>query len=110
MNDHKFLVDLGIALFAALLGGLAARLLRLPLLVGYLLAGIAIGPHTPGFNADEHAVHNVATLGVALLMFVVGTHLSLKELGAVRRIALVGGGLQILGTVLLGVPLGLALG
>lgn len=110
MNPHGFVVDLGVALLAALAGGFVARLLRLPLLVGYLLAGIVVGPHTPGIIANEEAVHNVATLGVALLMFVVGTHLSLKELAAVRRIALIGGGGQILGTILLGFLLGLALG
>jgi monovalent cation:H+ antiporter-2, CPA2 family len=53
MNDRQFFVDLGVALLAALLGGLAARLLRLPLLVGYLLAGTAVGPPTPGFIANE---------------------------------------------------------
>ncbi|HTE20601.1 MAG TPA: cation:proton antiporter [Armatimonadota bacterium] len=110
MHDHDFLIDLGLALLAALVGGMVARLLRLPLLIGYLLAGIAVGPHTPGFIADEVAVHNVAKLGVALLMFAVGTHLSLKELSAVRRIAVIGGGSQILGTVLLGLLLGMALG
>lgn len=109
MGGHDFLVDLGVALLAALLGGLVARLVRMPLLVGYLLAGIVVGPHTPGIMADEHAVHNVATLGVALLMFAVGTHLSLKELAAVRKIALIGGLLQIGGTIALGFVLGLVL-
>jgi CPA2 family monovalent cation:H+ antiporter-2 len=110
VHSQAFLTDLSLALLAALAGGFLARLLRLPLLIGYLLAGIAVGPHTPGFIADEVAVHSVATLGVALLMFAVGTHLSLKELQAVRRIALLGGGLQLIGTILLGTTLGLALG
>ncbi len=110
MSEHKFIVDLGLALLAALVGGMVARALRMPLLIGYLAAGVAVGPHTPGFIADEKAVHSVASLGVALLMFVVGTHLSLKELHAVRRVALIGGTSQIVGTILLGVLLGPALG
>ncbi|HEU4753226.1 MAG TPA: cation:proton antiporter, partial [Armatimonadota bacterium] len=110
MHDHHFLTALGTALLAALAGGIVARLLRLPLLVGYLLAGVVVGPHTPGIVADEQTVRPVAQLGVALLMFAVGTHLSLRELGAARRIALIGGGGQILGTLLLGFALGVALG
>lgn len=110
MTGHHFLTELALALLAALAGGLLAHRLRLPLLVGYLLAGIAVGPHTPGFIADPESVHDVATLGVALLMFAVGTHLSLKELAAVRHIALVGGGLQLAGTILLGLLVGMALG
>jgi K+:H+ antiporter len=102
LNDHDFYRELSLALLAALAGGVLARLVRLPLLVGYLLAGIVVGPHTPGFVADPESVHAVAQLGVALLMFAVGTHLSLKEL--------LGGGLQILGTILLGFLVGLALG
>lgn len=110
MEGEHFVEHLGKALLAALAGGLVARLLRLPLLVGYLAAGIVIGPHTPGFTANERSLHDVATLGVALLMFAVGTHLSLRELAAVRRIALIGGSIQIVGTILLGLLLGLWLG
>ena len=87
-----------------------ARWLKLPLLVGYLLAGMVVGPHTPGVVADEGSVHDTARLGVALLMFAVGTHLSLRELQSMRRIALVGGGLQILLTTLAGFVVGVALG
>lgn len=110
MSSPHFLAHLGVALAAALVGGIIARALRLPLLVGYLVAGIVVGPHTPGVVANEESVHSVATLGVALLMFAVGTHLSLKELAAVRRIALIGGGIQILGTIALGFAVGMALG
>jgi len=110
MGDTSLLTNLAIVVAVALMGGLLARWVGLPPLLGYLLAGVAIGPHTPGFIADEHAVHGVAHLGVALLMFAVGTHFSLGELRAMRRIALVGGGLQILGTILLGFLVGLALG
>ena len=72
-------------LSAALVGGFAARLLKLPVLVGYLLAGVAIGPHTPGLLADEETVQNVANVGVILLMFGVGLHFSLRDLMSVRR-------------------------
>ncbi len=105
-----FLGQIGIVLVAALIGGLVARALRLPVLIGYLLAGIVIGPHTPGFIADEETVKTVADLGVALLMFAVGVQFSLDELNHVRRIALLGGGAQILGTVALGLGLGILFG
>lgn len=110
MHLHGLLPNLGMALLAAVLGGFAARLLRLPLLVGYLLAGVAVGPHTPGLTADADAVHEVAKLGVALLMFAVGVQFHLEDMLAIRRIALVGGTLQIGGTILLGWLVGLALG
>lgn len=106
----EFLGQIGIVLVAALLGGLVARALRLPVLIGYLLAGIVIGPHTPGFIANEETVKTVADLGVALLMFAVGVQFSLDELNHVRRIALIGGGAQILGTVALGLGLGVLFG
>jgi monovalent cation:H+ antiporter-2, CPA2 family len=110
MDGHTFLVNLGIALIAAFVGGLAARLMRLPVLIGYLLAGIAIGPYTPGMVANREAVEPVAELGVAFLMFAVGVHFSLKELRALWRTAVFGGGLQILGTTLLGIGVGMSLG
>lgn len=110
MNEHVFLLNIGIALCAALAGGVLARLARLPVLIGYLVAGIVIGPYTPGIFASPDAVNLVATLGVALLMFAVGVHFSLEELRAVQRVALLGGAIQIVGTTLLGVLLGLAFG
>lgn len=106
----ELLGEVGVALLAALLGGILARALRLPVLVGYLLAGVAVGPYTPGFIADETLVRLVADLGVALLMFAVGVHFSLDELNQVRRYALVGGAVQIIGTIVLGLLLGLAFG
>jgi CPA2 family monovalent cation:H+ antiporter-2 len=106
----EFLGEVGVVLVAALLGGIVARALRLPVLIGYLVAGALIGPHTPGFIADETTVRTVADLGVALLMFAVGVQFSLDELNHVRRIALVGGGAQIVGTILLGLGLGVLFG
>lgn len=79
---------------ALLLGFVAVRL-RLPALVGYLLAGVAIGPATPGFVADIGLAGELAEIGVMLLMFGVGLHFSLDDLMSVRRIAVPGAVLQI---------------
>ncbi|MDM0048164.1 YbaL family putative K(+) efflux transporter [Variovorax sp. J22R115] len=89
---------LGLAL---VLGFLAARL-RLPALVGYLLAGVIIGPFTPGFVADASIAAQLAEIGVMLLMFGVGLHFSLDDLLAVRKIALPGALVQIAVATLLG--------
>jgi monovalent cation:H+ antiporter-2, CPA2 family len=110
MHDHAFLLNLAEAIAAGLAGGLLARLLRLPVIVGYLVAGVAIGPYTPGIFADVKTVTPVANLGVILLMFAVGVQFSLHELNAVRRIALMGGGIQIIGTILIGLLIGLSFG
>jgi monovalent cation:H+ antiporter-2, CPA2 family len=110
MDTGGLLVNLGIVLGAALIGGLVSRLLRLPIIVGYLLAGIAVGPYTPGFIADVDAVQEVANLGVILLMFAVGVQFSLRDLKTIRRTAFLGGAIQILGTILLGVGIALLLG
>lgn len=92
---------LGLAL---LLGFIAARL-KLPALVGYLLAGIAIGPATPGFVADVELSSQLAEIGVMLLMFGVGLHFSVEDLLAVRRIALPGAIVQIAVATMLGASL-----
>jgi CPA2 family monovalent cation:H+ antiporter-2 len=89
---------LGLAL---VLGFLAARL-RLPALVGYLLAGVIIGPFTPGFVADAGIAAQLAEIGVMLLMFGVGLHFSLDDLLAVRKIALPGAIVQMVVATLLG--------
>ena len=90
---------LGLAL---VLGFLAARL-RLPALVGYLLAGVLIGPYTPGFVADVKIAAQLAEIGVMLLMFGVGLHFSLGDLMAVRRIAIPGAIVQMAAATLMGV-------
>lgn len=86
---------------ALILGMLAARA-KLPALVGYLLAGIIIGPYSPGFTADSEIAHQLAEIGVMLLMFGVGLHFSLEDLWDVRRVALPGAILQIAVATLLG--------
>ena len=79
-----------VSLAVAFLGGFLAVRLRLPPLLGYLLAGVVVGPFTPGFVADMHLAAELAEIGVMLLMFGVGMHFSLSDLLAVRTIALSG--------------------
>lgn len=88
------------------LGFVAARL-RLPALVGYLLAGVVIGPYTPGFVADAAMASQLAEIGVMLLMFGVGLHFSLGDLLAVRKIAVPGAVVQMMVATALGVALAL---
>jgi CPA2 family monovalent cation:H+ antiporter-2 len=90
-------------------GALAQRL-RLSPLVGYLLAGIAVGPFTPGFVADQHLALELAEIGVVLLMFGVGLHFSLKDLLRVRAIAVPGAVVQMGVATALGLGLGLLMG
>lgn len=94
----------GLALAFAL--GFAARLARLPPLLGYIAAGIVVGPHTPGFVADPHITTALAEIGVALLLFAVGLHFRARDLGAVWRIALPGALLQVAFATLLGAAAG----
>ena len=79
-------------LVLAFILGMLANKLRISPLVGYLLAGVLAGPFTPGFVADTKLAPELAELGVILLMFGVGLHFSLKDLMAVKSIAIPGGG------------------
>ncbi|HEY0052933.1 MAG TPA: YbaL family putative K(+) efflux transporter [Caulobacteraceae bacterium] len=97
-------------LVLAFVFGAAAQRLRLPPLVGYLIAGVAVGPFTPGFVADQSLAPELAEIGVILLMFGVGLHFSLKDLLSVRAIAIPGAMVQIAVATALGVALALALG
>jgi CPA2 family monovalent cation:H+ antiporter-2 len=110
--DHEpvFITTIAIGLTAAFIGGLAARRLGLPPIVGYILAGVAIGPFTPGVAADPEIATQLAELGVILLMFGVGIHFSFRDLLAVRSIAIPGALIQTAVAVALGVALGSALG
>jgi CPA2 family monovalent cation:H+ antiporter-2 len=85
-----FLVNLSVSLVLALVLGFAAQRLRLSPIIGYLLAGIAVGPSTPGFVADPKMAHDFAEVGIILLIFGVGMHLNFNDLLAVRRIAIPG--------------------
>lgn len=95
--------------FAFLFGALAQKL-RISPLVGYLVAGIAVGPFTPGFVADQSLANELAEIGVILLMFGVGLHFSLKDLLSVKAIAVPGALVQIGLATLFGLGLGLLLG
>ncbi|MEO8134393.1 MAG: cation:proton antiporter, partial [Betaproteobacteria bacterium] len=99
-----------ITTIAAVLGfgpafGMPALRLKLPALVGYLAAGIVIGPATPGFVADIKLAGQLAEIGVMLLMFGVGLHFSLGDLLDVRKIALPGAILQIIVATALGMAM-----
>ena len=95
MAPHGLILTITIALGAAFLGGFVAARLRLPPLVGYLAAGIAVGPFTPGLAADPAVATELAEVGVILLMFGVGLNFSLEDLWAVRWVAVPGAVLQI---------------
>ncbi|HJS74437.1 MAG TPA: cation:proton antiporter, partial [Vicinamibacteria bacterium] len=84
-----------LALAYALIGGLVARRLGLPTIVGYLLAGVALGPFTPGLTGDTESIQQLAELGVILLMFGIGLHFTLSDLWEVRDIAIPGAVLQM---------------
>lgn len=100
-----------VALALAFALGFAARLLRLPPLLGYIAAGIAVGPHTPGFVADPSVTSALAEIGVALLLFAVGLHFRARDLVAVWRVAVPGALAQIAAGTLIGAMAGaLALG
>ncbi len=103
-------MNIAVALTAALLGGLLARRLGLPTLVGYLLVGVVIGPFTPGFVGDAKTIALLAELGVIFLMFGVGLHFSLGDLARVRRVAVPGALGQMTVTTVLGASLGMLLG
>jgi CPA2 family monovalent cation:H+ antiporter-2 len=95
VHDLPLLVNIAVGLGAALVGGVLARLARVPAIVGYLLAGVAIGPFTPGFVGDVRAIGQLAELGVVFLMFGVGLHFSLRDLWRVRQVAVPGAAGQI---------------
>jgi CPA2 family monovalent cation:H+ antiporter-2 len=90
--------------------GLLAHRLRIQPLAGYVLAGIVVSPATPGFSADPALAHELAEIGVILLMFGVGLHFSFKDLLAVARIAVPGAIIQIIVATLMGYGLGHLLG
>jgi monovalent cation:H+ antiporter-2, CPA2 family len=94
-HDIALISTMAASLVYALVGGYIAIRLRLPPLLGYLLAGIAVGPFTPGFVADAKLAPQLAEIGVILLMFGVGMHFSIRDLLAVRKIAIPGALVQI---------------
>ncbi len=101
-HEVSLITTIAAALGLAMVLGFVASRLRMPPLVGYLLAGIVIGPATPGFVADVALTSQLAEIGVMLLMFGVGLHFSLDDLLAVRRIAVPGALVQIAVATVLG--------
>jgi len=104
-HNISLITTIAAALGFGLLFGYLATRLKLPALVGYLAAGIIIGPATPGFVADTALAGQLAEIGVMLMMFGVGLHFSLDDLWAVRRVALPGAVLQIAVATALGMAL-----
>ena len=104
-HDISLIATISMGLVLAFIGGMIANKLRLPPLVGYLLAGVALGPFTPGFVGDAHIAGQLAEIGVMLLMFGVGLHFSINDLLAVRGIAIPGAIAQIAVATLFGVAL-----
>jgi len=105
MHSLPLLINISIALGVAFVGGILARRIGLPTIAGYLLAGIAIGPFTPGFVGDIDTIRQLAELGVIFLMFGVGLHFSLADLWRVRDIAIPGALVQTGLSTLLGIAL-----
>src|ERR1700742_3223457 len=104
-HETELIATITMSLACAAAGGGAAARLRLPPLVGYLVAGFIVGPFTPGFVADAHLAPQLAEIGVILLMFGVGTHFSIRDLIAVRGVALPGAFTQIVVATALGAGL-----
>jgi CPA2 family monovalent cation:H+ antiporter-2 len=109
-HSNPLIALLVIGLGLAFLFGTLANRLKTSLLVGYLVAGVAVGPFTPGFNADQGLALQLAEVGVILLMFGVGLHFSVKDLMAVRAIAIPAALLQMAAAILMGEALGWVLG
>ncbi|HEY6529569.1 MAG TPA: YbaL family putative K(+) efflux transporter [Cellvibrionaceae bacterium] len=96
LHHTPLITTIAAALGLALVLGFIAARLKLPALVGYLLAGVIIGPFTPGFVADTNLAGELAEIGVMLLMFGVGLHFSIEDLMLVRKVAIPGALIQIL--------------
>lgn len=102
MQSLSLLVNIATALGAAFIGGLIVQRIGLPAIIGYLLAGVAIGPFTPGFVGDGNTISQLAELGIVFLMFGVGLHFSFSDLWKVRDVAIMGALGQMAATVALG--------
>ncbi len=99
--------DIAIIIVAALIGGSIAHLLRQPLIIGFILAGVVVGPYTGIIAISEvHNIELLAEIGVALLLFALGLEFSLKELNPVRNIAIFGTPIQIILTIIYGMGIG----
>jgi CPA2 family monovalent cation:H+ antiporter-2 len=104
-HNTPLIATLAIGLGLAFVFGVLAHRLKISPLVGYLLAGVAVGPFTPGIVADQDMANQLAEIGVILLMFAVGLHFSLKDLMAVWRVAVPGSLGRLAGATLMGIGL-----
>jgi CPA2 family monovalent cation:H+ antiporter-2 len=109
-HHTPLIATISVGLVLAFAFGLLAHRLKISPLVGYLMAGVAVGPFTPGFVADAELAAELAEIGVILLMFAVGLHFSLKDLMSVRNIAVPGAVVQIAVATLMGMALAWSLG
>ncbi len=109
-HETSLIATIAVSLTFAFVGGFVAVRLRLPPLVGYLLAGVAVGPFTPGFVADPKLAPQLAEIGVILLMFGVGMHFSVRDLLAVRAVAVPGAVVQIAVATVLGIGIAFSWG
>lgn len=108
--DYTLINTIIASIVTAFIFGMLAKKLRLPAIFGYLLAGVAIGPNTPGFVANVSLAKQLAEIGIILLMFGVGLHFSFRDLLEGRKIALPGAITQILFATIIGAGLGVVLG
>ena len=106
MGELGLLADMAIVLAAALLGGIIARRLKLPIIIGYILSGVAIGPYGLKLVQDVKDVETLATIGVVLLMFTIGMEFSFKVLRDIGKVAVFGGIAQIIATAAMGFGVG----
>ena len=110
MHHTSLIATIVAGLGLAFVFGALANRFKLPVLVGYLLAGVIVGPFTPGYVADQELAPQLAEIGVILLMFGVGLHFSVKDLMSVRKIAIPGAVVQIAAATAMGVGLAHLLG
>jgi CPA2 family monovalent cation:H+ antiporter-2 len=106
----RFLLNMGLAVLAALVAGALAQRVGLPTIVGYVLAGVVVGPLATGVVGQPERIAALANIGVVLLLFAIGVEFSLHELRRVGRIAVVGGLIQVAVTLTVGAALMVALG
>ena len=110
MGELGIGLGLIIILAAAIIGGILAHRLKLPIILGYLVGGIVVGPYGFGFVGDSETVHVLANIGVILLLFTLGLEFSIRELIRMGKVAILGGSIQILLTASFGLALGRILG
>jgi CPA2 family monovalent cation:H+ antiporter-2 len=109
-GDYNLIISLVGGILAAVVGGYIAHFLKLPVMIGFILAGMAIGPYTPGPVTSVQDVLTLAEIGVAFLMFSLGTEFSINEIKHVGKPAVLGAVVQTGLFIALGIPLGLILG